>query len=299
MKKVLIGLLAVIVIFAGAIAFIYSNLDAWVKEAVETVGSEVTQTAVTLDSANVDPANGKAALNGLVVGNPVGFETEYAVSLGGVSVKMDPTTVTGDVILINEVVIDKPSVIYEMNDNGSNVDALQANVDAFIKRMEEYTGSSSSDGSSGSASSAPSEEATSGPKFIIENLYIRDASTTVNIGLLGGKNMSTPAIDIHLTDIGKKEGGVLAAEAAAYVMDNLFNDVSTSVANVVDFDALGDTAKEAADAVGKAVESLANEGGGDVGKVLEDLSKDGGEGIGNAVKDAEGALNSIFGNSSN
>lgn len=292
MRKIVIGLLVIVAVFIGGIAFILSNLDEFVREIVQSVGSEVTKTEVTLDGANIDPANGKAALNGLVVGNPEGFKTPYALSLGTVSVKMDPTTVVGDVIVINEIVIDSPKAMYEMNDNGSNVDAIQANIDAFVKELEALTGSG---GDTSAGNDAVSQEAASGPKFIIENLYIRDASTAVNIALLGGESISTPDINIHLTDIGKEQGGVLPAEAAAEIMDAFFGDILNTVTSVVDFGALGKNLEENVGAVIENVEDQAKELEDQV-KNIEDSLKSGGEGLDDAVKDVGNTLKGIFGN---
>lgn len=282
MRTILFIVLFVVAAFIGGIAFILFNLDAFVKEVVEKVGTEVTQVSVTLDDTNIDPANGKASMSGLKIANPNGFVSDHAMALGLISVKMDPTTVTGDVLVINEIIIDSPSVIYEIGDNGANIDKIHENVMAFAEKLSAEAGGESSGGSSTSTEEAPSEEASSGPKMIIENVYIKNIMTAVNLGILGNQTVEVPSVDVHLTDIGKKEGGVLAVEAAVYVIDNLFKDI---VAN-----ASSSSSQLLEDALGKV-------GGEEIEKALEEVN----EATGGAInveevgKEAEKALQNLFG----
>jgi len=125
MKKILIGLLVIVVLVGGGLFYALSNAGAIVKAAVETVGSEVTGVAVTLKEVTLDLSDGKAALKGFMVGNPDGFQTDYAVSLGGISVTIDTSTIGSDVIVIKSVVVNAPKVIYELNGTMSNVDAIR------------------------------------------------------------------------------------------------------------------------------------------------------------------------------
>ncbi len=273
MKKILIALILVVLVFVGGIAFILSNLDEYVKEAIETVGSDVTQVSVTLGEADIDPANGKASLSSLVVGNPAGFETDYAMSLGGISIVMDPTTVTGDVIVIKEISIDSPAVIYELGGDGSNIDTIQKNVESYVNSL---TGGTSEQPSNEAESDAKAGEE---QKFIIEHVYIRNTQASLSAKILSGKTMGITVPDIHLTDIGKEEGGETASEAATQILDSWMTDISAA-AGKIDLGGIGDVAKD-----------LVKESGA--------LGEAGGEAIGDAVKDATGALNNLFGSDSN
>lgn len=286
MKKLVFVLVVVVAAFIAGIGFILFNLDALVKELVEKVGTEMTQTSVTLDSANIDPANGKASLSGLNVKNPAGYKEPDAFSLDLVSVKMDPTTVTGDVILIHEIVVAAPQVTLEMkDDNSNNLQDIQANVEAFLKDVEkkaaEVTGGETSAESS-QASDAGGEA--TGPKVIIEHVYIRDVESKVNLALLGGETVSIPAPDVHLEGIGKKENGVLIEEAVAEIVDRFLGDME---ANALSSEAVK-MFNQVEEEVTKAVEEVSKE----VEAVSEEVSKEL-EGVADEAKDA---LDSLFGN---
>ena len=73
---VLVVLLVVLVLVAGA------HLGALVKAGMEKVGPKVTQTTLTVDSVDVSIPGGTAAINGLVLGNPQGYEAAQCIRLG-------------------------------------------------------------------------------------------------------------------------------------------------------------------------------------------------------------------------
>ena len=130
-RNLTIGFLVLVLAIVGVVLYFLANLGDVVKTAVEKGGSAATQVSVTLAKAEVKPTEGSATLSGLVVGNPPGFKTDNAFELGGISVKIDPATVTKDVVIVKEVVVQGPKVTYELGANGSNIDAIKKNVERF------------------------------------------------------------------------------------------------------------------------------------------------------------------------
>lgn len=208
-KGLLIGGCLLIVVIAAAVFFLFAGLGDLVKAVVEKSGSDVTQVEVTLDKAEVAPTEGRAALRGLMVGNPAGFKTDNAFKMGSISVSIDIATVTKDPIVIKEVVIAGPEVTYELGTEGSNLDAIQKNVESF-----------------GGSGGGKSEGGSEGPKVIIEHLYLRNGKVNVSAAALGGHSMSASLPEIHLQDIGKEKGGASHAEVAEKVMAALTSQVS-------------------------------------------------------------------------
>ena len=105
--KVLAGLVVLIV---AAVVVVVLNLDKGIKTAVETLGPKYTQAEVTLNKVDLSLKSGKGTLSGLVVGNPVGFKTGQAFSLGEISVQVDTSTVTKPVIVIQQIRIMAPEM---------------------------------------------------------------------------------------------------------------------------------------------------------------------------------------------
>ena len=58
-KKFLIIIAAVVLLLAAGLAFLWTNLDWIVKNAIERYGSQATGTAVRVDRVNLNPAQGK------------------------------------------------------------------------------------------------------------------------------------------------------------------------------------------------------------------------------------------------
>ena len=222
MKKwLLFGGGGIVVVIAGVIYFVISNLDSIVKEAVERIGTEVTKAKVTLDEVEISTTSGKGALRGLTVGNPAGFHTDNVFELGEVSITVDTSSIGSDIIVIKEILIAGPKVTYELGSDGSNVDAIKKNVEAF-------TGGSSGGGSSSGAGDDGGE----GPKLIIENLYIKGGEVNVSATFLKGKKLGSPLPDIHLKDIGKEEGAAEPAEVAKQLIDAITKGAGDAVSGL-------------------------------------------------------------------
>jgi hypothetical protein len=208
-------------------------------------------------------------LNGFTVGNPQGFETPSAFSLGAVSLHVDAATVTEDPVVIKEIVIDKPAITYELGDGGSNIDAIKRNVDAYASKFAGGQSESSDD--------------SEGPKVVIENLYIRGGKISVSAAILAGKSMDAPLPDIHLTDIGKDSGGATPAEVAQKVIDSMTAGIGGAMSSI---------------GVGKTLDSLKNTLGGAAGEATEALGKTG-EGAAGAVQEGVGkageSIKGLFG----
>ncbi len=255
MKKILIAVVALLVVIAGALIYLGSNLDGIVKAGVEKYGPRFTGTQVRLGGVDSSLFGGKVTINDFFLGNPQGFKTPHAFQVRSVSVSVDTGTVMSDVIRIREIVIDAPDIIYEMGQGSSNLQAIQKNVAAAA-------------GTGTGTQQAQPAEAEAGKKVVIENLYVRNAKAALSAEMLGGKVVPVPLPDLHLTGIGEKSNGATMAEASQQVMDAITNSVTNAVGKI--------------DLKGLA---------GEAGKMLEGA----GEGARDTLKGVEDQLKGLFG----
>ena len=158
---------------------------------------------------------------------------------------------TMDTIVVEEVMISAPEITYEIGSNGSNIDAIQSNVEKVA-------------GGSGSSDSSSSGE--DGPKVVINDLYIKGGKINISASFMDGSSLSTDLPDIHLTDIGKESGGASPAEVADEIISAI-TKYSSSAASGIDLSSLGlaDISGKAADVageVGDTVKDAAEEAGG-------------------------------------
>ncbi len=259
MRGILIGIGVLVVAVIAIVSFVFSSLDGMIQEAVETYGSEITQAEVKLKAVNIDITSGKGGLSGLKIGNPKGFATPSAFNLGEISVTIDSGSVTSDTVIIKEIVIAAPEVTYELAAGGSNIDAIQKNVDAYMAKL-----------GGGSGGDAAKQDGGEGPKLIIENLYVRGGKVNVSASLLEGKTLSAGLPDIHLKDIGKEDGGATPSEVAEKVLSAL-NDSAVKAASSIGIGKTLDSLKQSLGGATEGVSKAVDDAAGQVGTKLKGL----------------------------
>ena len=190
---------------AGSLFWLYSSLDSLAQAAIEKYGPEITQVSVHVSRVKLAPADGRGAIQGLRLGNPKGFKTESSFKAGEISLKIDPASLTKDVIVINELVIQSPEVAYESGDAGNNLETIRKNIESYVARL----------------GAGKQRDAQPRKKLIVENLYIRDGKLNVITALTAEKPLSSPIPNLHLRNIGRKSNGVTAGEVTKQVWDAL------------------------------------------------------------------------------
>jgi len=227
MKKALIALGTLIVIVIVAFFFVWKNLDSIVKTAIETYGSEATKTAVRVGAVKLDLKEGLATITNLSVANPKGFSGPHIFELGRISTRVDTASINKNPIIIDEIHISAPTVVYEINRSGvSNVEVLKKNLG--------MGGGSAEASSSGSSSDH-------GRKMIIRKIIVDGSSAKVRIAALN-QEQSVSLPRIVMTDVGAKSGGATAAEVARQLSDTMLANVKGSVAKIGVDKYLGKTA---------------------------------------------------------
>ncbi len=130
-KGILITSIIIIVVVVVGAFYLLNNLNMIVKMAIEKYGSEATKTAVRVSSVKISFKNGSGGIYGLSVGNPKGFEGNYAFSLGEVGTKINVKSITEEVKIIDDITIKAPKIYVEVNkDKKNNLEEIQKNLPA-------------------------------------------------------------------------------------------------------------------------------------------------------------------------
>lgn len=217
MKRWLPLLAIVLALVAGGLWWAYHSLDFLVKSAIERVGPQVTGTAVTVGEVRLSAADGHGSLRAVEIGNPPGFSAGPALRVGEISVALVPATLRDDIVVIREILVEAPRVSYEPGRGGSNLETIQRNIEAYVKR-------SAGGGEGGGAGSKPA-----GTRYVIGRILLRGAKVTMTNPLLKGGGLTFDIPDVDLRDLGKDTGGVTAAEAARRVTASLSAKISQRV----------------------------------------------------------------------
>ncbi|MDQ5977177.1 MAG: hypothetical protein QG602_149 [Verrucomicrobiota bacterium] len=244
MKKVLLilglgGLIVLIAAYLGVAHF----LGSIVKSGVNSFGPKLTQTKVELAGAHLSPLTGSGTLSGLTVGNPKGWSDGNAFSLGKVHVDIQPLSIFGDPVVINEISIDAPVFNYETKIVSSNIKDL-------LKNIENFSG--------GGDKPAATKEGKP-VKFVVKKFRLTNAQATVGVG---ASALAVPLPPVSLDDLGVDKDGITADELATEIMGKVLGSIATGTANALT--QTGGTAgamsvekaKEAAKQAGDAIKGL-------------------------------------------
>ena len=240
MKKKLLYLgagFAALLLGVYLIAFFY--LGSIVVAAVSSFGPKLTKTRVELKSATISPLSGAGTLKGLVVGNPAGWSSDRALVLGHISVAIEPFSIFGDHIVINEMIIDEADFVYETKIVSSNIKEL-------LKNIEDFTGSG--DKAAATKSGKPI-------KFVVKKFRMTNATARLGVGPAA---IPLPLPPIALDDLGVKEGGITPDQLAGAVMKNVLGGIvsGTAKAALQLGGTMGAAAKEKATDAAKGLKNL-------------------------------------------
>ena len=257
MKKLALfaaGFIAVIVV---ALFFANRYLGDIIVKGVEKVGPELTQTSVDLGSVDVQLLAGNAQVKEVVIGNPQGFKAPFAFNLGEIKLDLEPKSLMDEVVVINKIYINSPTLNFEQGKKGSNISKIMDNVNkALAKHKKEGTNKSES------------EQEGAAKKVIIDDFTLLNAKVAVSTMLTGGKPLEVTVDKIHLTGIGRKEKGVTAAEAASEIINAITRAVSGEVtAGLADIGKLGEQLEGQLDAAQQKLDKVKE----DSEKMLKDM----------------------------
>ena len=189
MKKIALGTVLVLVVAIGiGVFYVLSNLDDLVKKAIETYGSQATQTAVRVDSVKIELQKGAGSIKGLTVANPSDFSSPNAFSLGEIATEVG---VSDDIIVIDHITVRAPEVYYEINQAGQN------NLSQLNKNIATT--------SSGTAKGSEASEGGPEPKMKIGKVLFVDGNIHANVVPLG-KTYELKLPKIEMNNLGGKNG---------------------------------------------------------------------------------------------
>ena len=185
-----------------------------IEKAAEELLTQAVGTKVAIASIDVALIEGEMTIRGLTVANPEGFRTEHAFEADEVRIAVELGTLLEDAVVIREIAVEKPLVTYELGPDGSNLEAIQQNVESAA--------------GSGEASSrdAPTRQ------ILVEDLYIRGGRVAASAVFLKEKAWKAPLPDIHLENISSTGGGIAAADVIEEITSEILANARRSIAPI-------------------------------------------------------------------
>jgi len=210
----LIFILIVLVVFAVLGSYLF--LGTIIKKGVEIVGPKITKTDVKLNSVTLSFLSGSGKIKGFVVGNPQGFKSPAAISVGTANLALEPRSLFADKVIVKDISVDAPEITFE-------TDLTAVNLKKILSNIEESTGGGGEKPASTQTNQpAPSQpaESNAGKKLEVDNFLIRNAKVhvSVNAPVIGQQSANVTIPEIHLTNMGTNADGITAAELSKQVL---------------------------------------------------------------------------------
>lgn len=231
MKKLGMAVLVLLAVVAGALFWLRGNADDLLRRAIVDYGSAMTGARVEVAAVEISAADGRGTIRGLSIGNPAGFKTAHAVTVGEIELVVDIASLAKDVVVIRKIAVMSPDIIYEKAGGTTNFDAVQKNIAAYL---------------------GPAKQERGGRKLIVEEFAVRNAKAQASAAFLEGKTVAVSLPDIVMRDLGKAKGGVTPGELGQEIVAAL----KQRLASTVSFDSLAKSAGKGLESAGSAVRGL-------------------------------------------
>ena len=193
MKKTILAIIIILMIaIAGVVFYVFNNLDAIVKAAIEEYGSDAVNTSVRVEEVGIWLKEDTAVIKGLSVANPDGFSLPQAFFLGEMAVGLNLEKTSKEMIAIDFIYIVSPQVFYEINaQRQGSLNVLKDNLS--------MGGGASADAPAGGGAPAASE--TAPVKLDIARFEFKDASLHAKVVPLQDKTYDLKLPTLVLTDL--------------------------------------------------------------------------------------------------
>lgn len=213
-RKAIIGALALVIVAVWGLLAL-GALDWLAKHAINRWGAALLGAPVDVERVNLSVFKGDGLLKGLEVGRVPGFE-QRAAHLQELRIRLDAATVFSGVTVVHELSLGPVQLTYERSDRGTNLDAIQRNIEAYVTKAR------GADGGKGAGSG-------SARKYVIERLTIRNARVVMTNKGLAGHGLAFDLPDVELRDVGKREGGLSSSQIAQLVTATLQQRIAMRV----------------------------------------------------------------------
>ena len=206
-RKLILAACVLLLAIGGAAAWFAFSLEARIARIVELAASETTGTRVKVGGVKLHLREGTATVRSFTVANPKGFSSAPLLDADDIRVEVDIRSLGQDVLVINEVVITRPRLRFEvLGDRRTNVGVVAEH-----------------------ASSRPAPADEPPQRIRIKRFTIRDASALADATLLGGKEETITLRPITRENLGGKAGRT-PEQISAELVDAIRDEVIRAAA---------------------------------------------------------------------
>lgn len=246
MKKILVTF--TLLILVGAV-LVVTQLGPIVRTGIETAGPETLHVGVNVGKVDISPLSGDVSVSDLSIGQPEGFGDGPLVELGEFKMKLEPSSLMSNHVIIDTVEIVSPLLDVRHLDGKTNFQALQEG----MTLPEMAAGGAASTG----------EEVT----LTIRSLAVKAPRIKAKTDGFISLDEDVELADFTLTDLGTDEKGMAPREIARHVMDTLQPQITKALITAGASSKIQELAKDARGTLEKGI-------GGLLGKLTDKKKKE-------------------------
>jgi hypothetical protein len=195
--KIIASIIVVLLLLSGGALWFLAggSLNDYIKSQIETVGTQVTEQAVTVKAVDIKLTSGAGSILGINLANPKTYKQPNAFSLGEVTLDINLESLTSSPIIIDAIVIKSPQAFVEMTQTGGS------NIQDILDAIELNTPK----GDAQTADKTPSSTADE-PKVKVSKIVLAGTALSVDLTAFGNKEHTATLPDITLNNVGGNEG---------------------------------------------------------------------------------------------
>ncbi len=192
----------------AGLMFLYNGKDWLVRNAVVKAVEDATGVSVRLGSLRIELTQADGFIKDFRMGNPKGFSRDDLLSVGTGKVTLDIGSVTGSVIRIKTVQMEKVAILFEGSGKKNNMNALEAQVN---ERSARPVGG----------------KETKSKKYRIDSFVLKDVKLDVRMpGIVKVGNLDLG--DIRISNLGGQNGAT-ASEIAGRISNEISSRAKSAV----------------------------------------------------------------------
>lgn len=222
MKKFLKWFLVLLVILGIGIGYAWFKLNGIIQYGITEYGPECLGTNVTFEEVDFSPLAGVYKVKGLVIDNPEGFKQKTCVEIEEMTIYMGVSNLWSSKTVIDEIIIHKPFITYEVRKKQSNFDVIEYNIYKYMGYTDEEIAAEAE-----AAENAEEEEEES--TYLIKSLTVTKAKFKYKKGLFELPRLPIPTFTMkNIGEDPEDKGNV--SKGLLRVLKDMRKDISKSVA---------------------------------------------------------------------
>lgn len=192
--KIIASIIVILLLLGGGSLWFLANgsLNDYIKNQIETVGTQVTEQTVSVRAVDIKLASGAGSILGVNLANPESYSQPNAFALDEVTLDINLESLTSSPIIIDAIVIKSPQAFVQFTQTGGS------NIQDILDAIERNT----------PKAEASTSETTSGaePKIKVTKIVLAGTALTIDLSAFGNKEHSAALPDITLSNVGGDAG---------------------------------------------------------------------------------------------